>query len=160
MNNTLYFSKSKDKELKFVEAYLLKYPSANVIYASKLQDMVEHWDVEIDKLKYDVKGLKNINRNDLAYNENFHFIEIKNVKNDLGWLYGKADRFSFELLHYWVVVDKTKLQDFIKNHVDKTQLVTKPELYKLYRRKHRQDLITIVTSYDLCYLSSFMLSKS
>ena len=76
----------------------------------------------------------------------------------LGWVYGKADFFSFEIQNYWVVVAKQDLQSFIAENIVK-EYTTYPTLYKLYNRKGREDIITMVTSYDLCYISSAIIKK-
>jgi hypothetical protein len=65
-------------------------------------------------IKYDVKGLKKIKRYDKTTNESIHWVEIMNVRGNLGWLYGKADRFAFELNDYYMIIDKEKLQELIK----------------------------------------------
>lgn len=141
---------------KIVEADFAKTLS-NHTYSTKKEDILEHWDVST-QVKYDVKGLKKINRADLDVDENIHWVELKNVNGDKGWLYGDADYFTFELINYWIIVDKFVLQDYIaKNTVKKYKKV--PTLNKLYRREGRQDVLTLVKSLDLIYISKELVKK-
>jgi len=121
------------------------------------QDINEHWDVSTD-IKFDIKGLKKAKRSDENPNENIHWLEIKNVNGDSGWVYGKADYFVFETIDYWIIVDKSDLQEFIKKKIQK-EWVTTATLYKLYRRKDRKDVITLVKTIDLMYLASSIVDK-
>lgn len=121
------------------------------------QDINEHWDVSTD-IKFDIKGLKKTKRSDENPNENIHWLEIKNVNGDSGWVYGKADYFVFETIDYWIIVDKSDLQEFIKKKIQK-EWVTTATLYKLYRRKDRKDVITLVKTIDLMYLASSIVDK-
>ena len=127
-------------------------------FSTKQQDINEHWDVKYS-VKIDVKGLKRINRNDAKFNEAWHWIELKNVRGNMGWLYGEADYFAFELINYWVLVDKLKLQNFISNRVE-NKIFTKKMPYKLYRRANRKDLITIINSFDLTFLAEKIIAKT
>ena len=150
------FSIGKLKEAEFTKLFSSSTPS------SKEEDMYEHWDIKIDTkidTKIDIKSLKKENRSDLTYNENFHYVEIKNVNNDLGWLYGKADYFAFELENYWLIVDKTRLQDFIKEKCKGKKIGNKKDLYALYRRENRKDIIVKVKTIDLMFLSNQIIQK-
>jgi hypothetical protein len=80
------------------------------------------------------------------------------VRGETGWLYGQADFFAFETIDYWIVVARDDLQEFIKNTVVKEQVYT-PTLYKMYRRRDRKDIITLVKTIDLMYISSSVIRK-
>ena len=149
INNFLKSGKIQEKEF----AKLFR----DSTLSSKKEDMFEHWDVKIS-YKFDVKGLKKIKRNNDEVDENFHYIEIKNVNGNLGWLYGQADYFVFELKKYWIIVEKIKLQEFIKSNTIK-EYVKFPTLNKLYQRSGRNDVITLVSSYDLIFISEKMIEK-
>lgn len=143
----------KKTEEKFSELF------DKTLKSTKYQDINEHWDVLIN-YKIDVKGLKKIKRSDDNVNENIHWVEIKNVNGNLGWLYAEeTDFFAFELFKYWIIVEKIKLQKFISNNVVK-EYVNEPMLYKLYRRIGRNDVITLVNSFDLVYISEKLISKN
>lgn len=125
--------------------------------STEQEDITEHWDIST-KIKFDVKGLKKTKRSDVEPNENIHWLEIKNVNGNLGWVYGEADYFVFETIDYWVIVEKNDLQKFIKDRVEKDWAST-ATLYKLYSRKDRDDVITLVKTMDLMYLSSSIITK-
>jgi len=150
-----FLDAGKLKELEFCKLF----SDDDVVLATPEQDMKEHWDVMIRGTKYDVKGIKKVNRNDNEGNEDIHWLEIKNVNKQTGWAYGGADRFAFEVKDYWILVEKSDLQGFISENVNKKVIVSKPELYHLYRRNGRQDLIVLVKTMDLCYLSTEIIKK-
>lgn len=116
------------------------------IFSNSTEDQLEHWDV-----KFDVKGLKKIRRIDDNVNENLHYIEIKGITGKDGWAYGSADFFAFELIKYWVFVYKKDLQLFISNNIIK-EYCDSPQLYKLYQRRGRKDVLTLITLADLIYI--------
>ena len=132
----------------------------NVVYPSQEQDMFEHWDVQINDIKYDVKALKKINRNDEGVNENIHWVELKNVNGKLGWLYaGISTHISFETNEYWIIVSKVKLQEFIAEKCKDKVVCDRPLLYKFYTRKDRKDIVTLVKTIDLMYISDEIIKK-
>lgn len=149
---TDFLIEGKNKELSFANLF------NSYSLSNKSQDIIEHWDVSFGKIKIDVKGLKKINRNDISTNENFHWIEIKGITGHLGWLYGEADYFAFETNKYWIIVNKHELQDFIKNNTIKEY--RNKELYYLYSREGRKDIMTLITSLDLCSISEAIINKN
>jgi hypothetical protein len=132
----------------------------DVVFSTKQQDINEHWDLKIS-FKYDVKSVKKISRDDDYPNENYHFLEIKNVNGKLGWLYSEADFFAFETFNYFIIVKKEKLQEFVKDNVKKI-MVNSPDkaLYCLYQRNNRKDIITMVNSLDLMYIADETIKKT
>ena len=130
------------------------------MFSNKSQDINEHWDYKVTDgngktYKYDVKGIKRINREDGLPNEHYHFIEIKNVNGDKGWAYGEADFFKFETEEYWITVSKEALQNLIKAKTHK-EYVTSPDkaLYCLYQRSGRKDIMTLVKTIDLMAIAT------
>jgi hypothetical protein len=118
--------------------------------ASEWEDINLHFDLMTEEGEtYDVKALKAIKRGGM-YQEGYHYVEIKNVHGDKGWLYGDADFIAFECWDYFIVVDRMKLQIFVESRVEK-KFVQNPELavYKLYRRKRRSDIMTLVKALDI-----------
>ena len=87
------------------------------------------------------------------------YIEIKNVNGDKGWLYGQADYFAFELDDYWVLVKNTVLRDFIADKCKAKEICERPELYKLYTRNGRMDMVTLVKTIDLVYVCETIIKK-
>jgi len=127
-----------------------------VRFADEKEDMEEHWDVMIMRegtWKVDVKDVKKINRSDTTPDQNYHWLEIKNVNGDLGWaLSKKADVICFATNDLWIPVGTWRLKEYISEKVEKEYCDT-PKLYKLYSRKGRDDLLTIVPTLDLMYLA-------
>ena len=130
----------------------------DVTPSTKEQDMYEHWDLKITT-KVDVKTVKKENRHDVVCNENFHWVELKNVRGKLGWLYGEADFFAFETNDYWIIVDKTKTQDFIKTKMAGKEVGRIKDPYELYQRDGRKDVIVKVKTIDLIYISTKIIKK-
>lgn len=152
-NEKLAFLK-KGKEIE--ERFSKMFNDANP--ATEEEDIKNHVDLKFT-VGVDVKGMKKVSRSDQETNENIHWVELKNVNGKKGWLYGEAEFFVFEIKNYWIVVDKIDLQDFIAEKCKDKIRVNKPELYKLYQRKDRKDIITLVTSYDLCYICTKQIKK-
>jgi len=142
------FFRGKKAESEFAKLF------ENVSIATKEQDIHEHWDLKIDdlNLKVDVKSIKKENRYDILPNENFHWVEVKNVLGKLGWLYGGADVFAFELENYWLIIDKKSLQEFISEKCKGKEIGNKKDPYLLYRREGRKDVVVKVKTIDLMYL--------
>ena len=126
-----------------------------VFNASVQQDMKEHWDFGV---KFDVKMMKSVRRHQQK-DETIHWVELKNVNGEKGWLYGEADFFSFETTDYWIIVNKKTLQDFIHKKCTDGDILPAPALYRMYQRGGRQDLITLVKSIDLMYISTLVVEK-
>ena len=127
--------------------------------STTIEDIYEHWDLKVNT-KIDVKSLKKQSREDVTHNENFHWVEIKNVNGKLSWLYGEADFFAFETEDYWLIVEKKTLQDFIKEKCTGEEIGSSKDPYKLYQRKGRKDVIVKVKTIDLIYISTKLLKKN
>lgn len=154
-DKTKYLQEGKKIEQLFQNAII---DLGTAIIPTKEQDMFEHWDLGIE-VKFDVKGLRKVSRSDNEFNENFHWIEIKNVNGNLGWLYGKADYIVFETQDYWMIVNRKLLVDFIQTKCAEKIWTLSPAPYKLYTRKERKDVITLVKTIDLSYLAEKILLK-
>jgi hypothetical protein len=74
-------------------------------------------------------------------------------------LYGDADYFVFETDDYWLVVEKEKLQKFISEKCKEKIKTEEPALYKFYTRKDRKDVVTLVKTIDLIFISEKMFKK-
>lgn len=154
-----YLKEFKKVEVKFALDILnhLKRDESIVNHPTELQDIYEHWDIELLdtdlKGKYDVKALRKVNRHDSEVNPEIQWIELLNVNGNKGWLFGKADYIVFEHTNQWVIVKRTDLVKYIKSNT-KNDICLYPEVHKLYRRRNRDDLITLVPFSDLiqiCY---------
>ena len=152
-SNYQFFIQGKEKEKKFAELFKNTEPS------TAKEDRQEHWDLKIIS-KVDVKGLKKIDRSNNDYNEYWHWVELKNIGGNEGWLFGKADCFAFETFNYWIIVNKEDLQNFVSENIDFEHILTEKAPYKLYQRKDRKDMITLVNSIDLCHLATTIIKKT
>ena len=146
-----FLSKGKETEKAFSKIL------SNVKFSSETEDITEHWDLSTN-LKIDVKGLKKRNRSDDSVDERIHWVEIKNVNGNVGWLYGDADYFAFELHNYWIIVDKIDLQDLVKSQVKK-EYAKIPMLNKLYSREGRKDVMTLISTFDLINIATAYIKK-
>lgn len=157
-----FLSEGKKKENNFLEDYKMVHNNVTSKFSTEDEDINKHFDLIINDKKYDIKGVKKITRTDFMANENYHWVELKNVHGKLGWLYGEADYFAFELNEYWVIVDKTKLQKFIANKVNKNVIATEQDeaLYCIYKRNDRKDFITLIKTIDLMFIANEIIPKS
>lgn len=150
-----YVEQGKSVEQEF--ARLL----TNPIFATKEQDMHEHWDVEdAMAVKYDVKGMKKYRRSDDKPTDRLHWIELRNINGKSGWLYGQADVIAFETRKWWILVEREDLVQFVEGILDGWEVTTlKPMPYEIYQREGRQDLLTILPTVDLLSIASQVLVK-
>lgn len=115
--------------------------------ATKQENMYSHIDFHVSKdghsFSVDVKGAK----------EQI-VLEYKNVRGNAGWIYGKADYIAFlsPSKDHFLLVPRKKLLDFAKRF--KTAPYGHKELYKLYSRKDRDDLMTFVKWEDIAKLKN------
>ena len=102
----------------------------------------------------DVKARKRINRNDDNYNDDWLWIEFKNVRGKEGWIYGISDFIAFETIDSFIICYRKELCDWCIDHVDIEEKVTSAEEaeYKAYSRKGKQDLIARVLKEDVIKL--------
>ena len=127
-----------------------------VTKSTKKQDIHEHIDYIFEdstrtkKLTVDVKARKRISR-DGEQQDEWMWVEFKNVLGLIGWLYGKADLIAFELENDFIIVKRKDLLDLCEKIVDKTKIVTSAKLAKYvgYKRFKRKDLISLINISDI-----------
>lgn len=156
MNYSENHKKYQKQEIDFGKI-ISKY--GKVIPATQNEDINEHWDLKLE-VKFDVKSIKKIKRYDDSTNENYHYVELLNVNGKRGWLYGDADMFAFETENYYILVEKIILQNFISEKCKLKEICETPTLYKLYTRKGRKDIITLVKTIDLMRYAEVILDKT
>ena len=128
--------------------------------ATTQEDMKEHWDVmSATGMKFDVKAMKKWKRSDPEPTDRIHFVELRNVNGELGWLYGEADYIAFETRSHWIVVPRKKLVYFIEGITENSEQALKPTVYKLYQRNGRKDLMTVIPTMDLLAISEVIINK-
>jgi hypothetical protein len=128
-----------------------------VMASSGKENKDEHIDYIIERngksKKVDVKSLKRKSRGDKELQDEFLWIELHSVrKNNKGWLYdGKADLIAFELSKSFRLVERLELIKLVEKLVDFEAKVisSRDALYKVYSRKDRYDLLTMIRSEDL-----------
>ena len=118
------------------------------VWANDYQDMHEHWDVEgtLDNklLKFDVKGMKKVNRWDNKKQDDIAWVEGTNVRGKPGWVKGKADYIVFERNEYWLLVNRQELLNHIQDKLKEKGYETGKGIYQIYQREGRLDKITMV----------------
>lgn len=156
-----YLETGKEVEAIFIRSFAAHFgvPINAIVAATIKEDINRHFDLSYAGMKIDVKGLKKIYRQEPVTNQEFHWIEFKNVAGNKGWLYGDADIFAFELNISFLCVRKEKLQELIHNYCAAKYLMVNREPYRLYRRPGRNDILTIAKSLDLAQISDFIIKK-
>jgi len=131
-----------------------------VTTSSEKGNIDEHFDYVIERdgksHKVDVKSIKRKSREDNELQDEFLWIELHSVReHNKGWLYdGHADLIAFELAKSFRIVDRIELLALVEKLVDFDAKVDSPKdaLYKVYSRKSRPDLLTMIKSEDLLQL--------
>ena len=126
---------------------------SDILWANSEQDKYEHWDVEGTlngkTLKFDIKGLKKVNRWDSSTKDECAWVEGTNVRGDPGWLKGIANYIVFERNDCWLTVNREELLNFVKEKLKKNSYATGKKPYHVYQREGRKDKITLVPFKDI-----------
>ena len=136
-----FLRRGKEVEKRF--AKLL----GNLVWATTGEDRRGHWDVSgnlpdeyctnfIDKkqLKFDVKGLKKLNRFDSNYQDELAWIELRNVSGNRGWVLGDADYVVFERTNSWMVVLRQDLLELVDSKLKSLKYPVGKKPYHLYNQ--------------------------
>jgi hypothetical protein len=112
----------------------------DVKWATREQDMFEHWDMEgkLEKetYKFDVKDMKKFNRSDDKVQDEMALVELKNVRGNDGWMHGKADLVVFKRTDYFLATKRSSLLEWVEKNKGQPEFwsfVKKP--YAIYDRK-------------------------
>lgn len=102
----------------------------------------------------DVKARKRVKRRDVDPQDEWIWVEFKNVRGKDGWLYGLADFIAFEREEDFVLSFRKELVDWCESHVDLSNKVFSPDQaeYVTYTRKGKQDVISMVRMNDIIHL--------
>ena len=138
MNYYRYYADGKTKEQEFVEAWEIYFGKSNVSHATQSQDRYGGFDVIIEATTIDVKGAKKLKRADEEPTYKYHWVELKNVEGEKGWLYKQADYFAFEWRYSWLIVSRIELLEHVESNLIHEYEQELP-IYKLYTRKGRKD---------------------
>lgn len=98
----------------------------------------------------DIKARKKVSRNSSEFSDDLVWIELKNVVGNDGWLYGCSDYIVFEREADFVIVPRVNLIKICDSLITNQTVNSASEaLYKLYTRKNRKDLLTIIKMSDI-----------
>jgi len=140
--------------------------------ATRHENMHEHWDFSIDRwgdddndlvyMQVDVKARKKTSRKDTNFNDEWTWLEFKNVRGDPGWLKGGATHIAFERENDFVVVPRGALKDWAAEEIERRchpdggshphkhwAKNARDAKYKYYTRWKREDLLTQVKMADI-----------
>lgn len=131
---------------------LMKQSSKKIRWATKKEDMFDHYDIVADETKYEVKTHKRLNRWD-KNPSNIIWLEFVNVRGNEGWLYGKADFIAFLMEDRWWIVPRKDLASEATRLVRGTSK-TNTKLYRgLYCRHDRpEECVMYVYPSDIKHL--------
>jgi len=123
--------------------------------SSQDENIDEHWDFRIENgaenFRVEVKSSKRIHRNDRAAQAEFIWVELRNVRGKVGWLFGKADLIAFENESAFAFVKRLDLLKIVNQKVNLVAKVKDPNdaLYKIYTRSGRKDKLTLLAAGDI-----------
>ena len=134
------------------------------IKTTALVDMQDHIDFFIYKKgkesSVDVKDERKKHRYDSDTAEKVMWVEIKNVKGDAGWLYGKADYIAFKHIDGFIMVkrvDLIKLLDEKRLKWDDGRYKKGRNFYETYTRDGRKDEIVMFPICDILTIKKAIL---
>ena len=164
MNKYIDCSKlGKIKESEFSEL-LLSQVGGTVQILSKYQDMYDHidiiWTYNNRTFTFDIKSAKKNRRADNTPDYNINWVELKNVRGNPGWLFGKADYIAFEGEKDWIVCRRTDIIKLIDSKVTNKSIDKSRSLYTYYQRNGRQDIVVKVLSSDLRNIARISFMKN
>ena len=112
------YQKSFGEQAKIIEEEFAQ-RLENPVMATYQQNTREHWDVRgtLDDrlLKFEVKGLKKLNRKDPQPQDELACVEYVGVAGYPGWVQGKSDYIAFKRIKYpWLVVNRQQLWEMLE----------------------------------------------
>ena len=146
--------KKRQSEIDFFNLF------KNAEWSTETEDIFQHIDVRVGEMTIDVKGLKKVNMKDSNVNPEIHWIEFQNVIGNKGWIYGAASHIAFELIDTYLLIERDLLYEFCKEKIVDRKIKDTKGLYTLYRRKGRQDVISLVLTEDLLKLPHSHINKN
>lgn len=118
---------------------------------STLKEQFAHIDYHSALGTFDVKARKRMSRNSKKLQDEFTWLEFKNVRGNTGWLCEGSDIIAFERKRDFVLIDRHPLLKFAEDRCNLTDFVEESSdaIYKAYTREGRRDLISIVSMDDI-----------
>ena len=133
--------------------------------ASRKANMHKHIDFIMEKpdtdeyMQVDVKSRKKTSRKDKKFNDDWIWLEYKNVQGKSGWLLGEASHIVFERENEFLIVPRQALFEWSKKEIaarngGKMTIKCKAKnsrdaRYKYYTRWQRDDLLTQIYYNDM-----------
>lgn len=151
------FREGLNSEQQFVQLALQR--GFETKTSSRNEDMRKHIDVFIRKnnrtFSVDVKAPKRPSRHSTSNFMETTWIEIENVRGDVGWIYGEQDLIAFDFDDKFILVKRTELMSYIESIIVLEKNITsniRNADYSLYQRPGRKDIISRISSSDLYML--------
>lgn len=155
------------------------------ITSTTAEDMWKHIDCicigeDGKKTTYDIKAAKKANQWDNRCNYDVQWVELLNVRGNLGWLFGGADYIVFEREAMWAFIKRAdiiakiaekigiqnkqytrglELETDIRRLIDYNMVPEGKDDFELYRRKDRLDYCVRVPSEFLYNIPHFEIPK-
>jgi hypothetical protein len=145
-----FIERGKLAEKLFAQRHL-----SDIKWASSQQDRYEHWDMEGSingkTSKFDVKGLKKVNRWDSKTQDECAWIEGTSNSGHEGWIKGLADYIVFEREAHWLVVNREELFNFTWDKLREKGFSQGKKVYHVYDRSKygKKDKTTLVPFKDI-----------
>jgi len=124
--------------------------------STRQDNMHKHIDYSLEgkdkKVTVDIKARKRTSRRDSKFNDEWVWLEIKNVQGRKGWLYGEADFIVFETEESFVLAPRKSLITLVNSTVrfDLSFVERAYQAkYRIYQRAKRRDQITQVKMEDI-----------
>jgi len=134
--------------------------------STREENMHKHIDYFLEgqdkTVSVDIKARKRTSRRDKKFNDDWVWLELKNVQGRKGWIYGEADFIVFEREEDFALVPRKSLIKLINEEVRfDLSFVEKAfeAKYRIYQRKGRRDQITQVKMEDVLKLKGVILWK-
>ena len=135
--------------------------------ATREENMHKHIDMFLEgrdskskkstEVSVDIKARKRTSRRDKKFNDEWIWIELKNVQGRKGWIYGDANFIVFEREKDFVVASRRSIIELIESKVrfdlgfvDRAYQAK----YQVYQRRGRRDQITQVKMSDILKLKN------
>ena len=172
-----------NRENTYTKAFRKKVEARGWIYEKSTanEDKYDHVDCHVSimdkgkivrQIKIDLKGKKYTSQaNEGNESERCQYIEFINVGGNKGWVLGEAHyiaieggdekfyfiertdmiKFSEKLFNVNLNQSIEKIEEELSTHM----WVARPTFHKLYRRKNRRDLVTLISLEDVKSLTKF-----